>query len=149
MYAVCNRIVSNRFDAEEVLQDAFITAFTDIKKLKSSAAFGSWLKRIVVSKSINFLRSKEKIYWESLPIGLTEPIPDESPIYQIEKEIIEKEISMLPEGCRIIFVLHLIESYKHQEIANMLKISVSTSKSQYQRAKSLLKERLTNKIDGQ
>ncbi len=147
MYAVCNRIIPNDHDAEEVLQDAFVTAFSSIKKLKSPKAFGSWLKQIVVSKSIGFVRKKSKIYWESLPPGLCEPILDESPVYQIENGIIQKAITELPDGCRIVFVLYLIESYKHQEIADMLKVSVSTSKSQYQRAKALLKERLTKMID--
>lgn len=147
MYAVCNRIVANSPDAEEVLQDAFVSAFTNINKLKSPPAFGSWLKQIVVRKSISFVRSDKKIYWESLPDTLTEPLPDDSSVYQLDKEIIEREINQLPEGCRIVFLLHLVESYKHREIAEMLNISISTSKSQYLRAKVLLKERLNKVLD--
>ena len=142
MFIICNRIINNRSDAEEVVQDAFVNAFLNIKKLKSPIAFGSWLKQIVINKSINFIRGNKKFIWTELPVNLVEEIPDESPIYKLDKRVVLDSVNNLSEGCRIIFLLHLVEGYKHREIAELLKISESTSKSQYQRAKKILRENL-------
>lgn len=146
MFAVCNRIVSNNIDAEEILQDAFVVAFSKINKLRTTAAFGTWFKHIVVNLSINFVKRTKKIAFEQYSDDSSEEIPDESPIYNLSKQTITDAIAQLPDGCRIIFGLYLIENYKHHEIANLLNISVSTSKSQYQRAKQILKEKLTQLI---
>ena len=147
MFFVCNRIVPNKTDAEEIVQDAFVNAFLNIKKLKVPTAFGSWLKHIVVNLSINFIKRYNKIKWEELSENLAVEKVDENDNYKLNKEVVAAAVAQLPEGCRIIFVLHLIENYKHHEIANMLKVSVSTSKSQYQRAKLILKKKLIKMIN--
>jgi len=143
MFIICNRIIINRSDAEEIVQDAFVNAFLNIKKLKSPKAFGAWLKQIVINKSINFIKRNKRFNWVELPVILSEEIPYENAIYKFDNQVIADAVSRLSEGCRIVFLLHLIEGYKHREIAEMLKISESTSKSQYQRAKSILKENLS------
>jgi len=146
MFVVCNRIVSNRSDAEEVLQDAFVKVFLNLKKLKTPAAFGSWLKQIVIHQSVNFIKRTNRVEWNELPRDYTEEAYDNNTASQIDEKRIENAIEQLPQGCRIVFVLYLIEGYKHHEIAKILKISVSTSKSQYQRAKSILKVKLKQEI---
>ena len=142
MFIICNRIIINRSDAEEVVQDSFVNAFLNIRKLKTPNAFGSWLKRIVIDKSINFIRRNKKFNWVELPVNLIGEIPDESTIYNLDNKVVVAAVNNLSEGCRAIFLLHLVEGYKHREIAEMLKISESTSKSQYQRAKKILRENL-------
>lgn len=145
MYATSFRLVQNKEDAEDIIQNSFIKVFTNIQQLKSPERFGAWLKQIVVNKSLNSLRQK-KITFLELSENITEEEPDFLP--EVETKIIKAEIQLLPTGCRTIFTLHLIEEYKHFEIAEMLDISVSTSKSQYARAKKLLKEKLQKIIDG-
>ena len=147
MFAVCSRIVSNQTDAEEIIQDAFVVAFSKIKKLRATAAFGTWLKHIVVNLSINFVKRTKKIALEEYSDDFIDEIPDESPIYNLSKQTISGAVAQLPDGCRIIFGLYLLDNYKHHEIARLLNISVSTSKSQYQRAKYILKEKLTQIIN--
>ncbi len=147
MFIICNRIIQNNSDAEEVLQDAFVSAFSNIRKLKSATAFGSWLKQIVINRSINYVRSGKKIFFEELTADFPDTISSDSSIFQLKNETITEAVNQLPKGSQIIFILYLIEGYKHNEIAKMLNISVSTSKSQYIRAKSILKVKLTNIIN--
>ncbi len=141
MFAICKRMVVNVPDAEEILQDAFVIAFTRIDKLKDKRRFGGWLKRITINECVNFVNRK-KIHFDELSENIAMEDDDESDACDVDVETIKQAIVELPEGCRIIFNLHLIENYKHKEIADLLHISESTSKSQYQRAKQLLKEKL-------
>jgi RNA polymerase sigma-70 factor (ECF subfamily) len=143
MFVVCNRIVGNSADAEEIVQDAFVNAFYKIKELHEPAAFGSWLKQMVVNRSINFVKRRKKIKWEELLNDTAGDANEEEAIYKLDKDVVAAAVMQLPQGSRVVFTLYLIEGYKHHEIAAMLGISVSTSKSQYQRAKSILKEKLT------
>ncbi len=144
MFNICKRLVSNRVDAEDLLQVAFAKAFTKLNKLKNNRKFGGWLKTITVNECLNFLK-KKKIVFDELP-----EIPDDTKEtdddrIQIDSETLRKAMDELPEGSKIIFNLYLIENYKHKEIARMLGISASTSKSQYARAKQLLKDKLLKK----
>ena len=144
MYSICRKYINNNADAEEILQDSFVKAFLNIKKLKNNEKFGGWLKRITINQCINFLNKKKIIFENYDTIKDDESNWKESTITdsEVNPELIKKAVERLPEGCRIILNLHLLEGLKHKEIANMLKISESTSKSQYQRAKQLLKMRL-------
>jgi len=146
MFVVCNRIVGNSTDAEEIVQDAFVNAFYKIKELREPAAFGSWLKQMVVNRSINFVKRCKKLKWEELSVDIASDANEEEAIYQLDKDIVAAAVGQLPQGSRVVFALYLIEGYKHHEIAAMLGISVSTSKSQYQRAKSILREKLTKTV---
>ncbi len=141
MYSICRKYINNSADAEEILQDSFVKAFLNIKKLKNNEKFGGWLKRITINQCINFLNKKKIIFENYDTIKDDESNWKESTITdsEINPELIKKAVERLPEGCRIILNLHLLEGLKHKEIASMLKISESTSKSQYQRAKQLLK----------
>ncbi len=143
MFSICRRFIDNNADAEEVLQDYFVKAFTKIGKLKDSSKFGSWLKRITINECVNFI-TKKKIILEELTDSVQNRAYDDDGQFDINPEILKKEISNLPDGCRVIFNLYLIEEYRHKEIAKMLNITESTSKSQYQRAKQLLRNRLTS-----
>jgi RNA polymerase sigma-70 factor (ECF subfamily) len=136
MYNVCVRICGHTAEAEDVLQEAFLLAFGKIGTYRSEAAFGAWLKRIVVNTAINQVRKQKTAV---LPIDeageVAEDTTDEPAMQQLRLEQVRKAIDHLPDGFRIVFSLYLLEGYDHNEIAEILGISVSTSKSQYKRAK--------------
>lgn len=140
MFSVSLRIIQQREDAEDILQESFITAFNALETFRGEAAFGAWLKRIVVNKSLNFLK-KKKIKFQEMKddaIEIEEEVQvDES---QITVEDIKKTIEELPLGYRLVFTLYMFEEMTHKEIAEHLEISESTSKSQLNRAKKKLRE---------
>jgi RNA polymerase sigma-70 factor (ECF subfamily) len=140
VYFSCFRLVQSNEEAEDIVQEVFIKAFADIKKLKNRASFGSWIKQMAIHKSLNSLRLK-KLHFTQLNENIPE-IHDEAIDYHIDSAAIKQAIAELPLGSRTVLNLYLLENYKHAEIAEMLDISVSTSKSQYARAKQLLKLKL-------
>jgi len=143
MYNIAMRMLANKMDAEDVLQEAFIMAFRKIEDYRHEASFGAWLRRIVINHCINFLH-RSKSFFESLEShieNLREEDAEEGE-YKFSPEMIHEAVKSLPEGSRVVLNLYLFEGYKHREIACVLNISESTSKSQYQRAKFLLKKKL-------
>lgn len=143
MYHNCIRITGNKTDAEDVLQDSFIYAFNHLHQVQHASAFGGWLRKIVVGNAIRLY--KKNAVWLDLDEEYDQSIPDnEDPWWlSISMESAHEAIKLLPDGCRQVFVLYVFENFSHKEIAVDLGISESTSKSQYQRARQLLKERLT------
>lgn len=140
MYNVCYRMLQNHADAQDVLQNSFIDVFRNLHKFKYESTPGSWIKRIVVNNCINFFRGR-KIHFEELKDY--EPPPTIEPEYEaIGVERIKKAISHLPEGYRVVLSLYLFEGYDHAEISQVLDITVSTSKTQYHRAKKKLRREL-------
>lgn len=156
MYNVSLRIVGNRRDAEDVLQIAFIQAFENIGKLKDNELFGPWLKRIVVNQSIDALRKNNPADLVSLDdehqvMNLLPPqeilkTEEESYSNQMIDEI-KVAMSRLADGYRTILSLYLLEGYDHSEIANILDISESTSRTQYMRARNRLREIVREQIN--
>jgi len=134
------RLVSSKEDAEDVLQDSFVEAFKNLQSYRYESTFGSWLKRIVVNKSINFLKLKKipVTTIENHEFYLAEASTETIEERDIEK--IKKGIDLLPNGFKQIINLYLIEGYDHNEIGEILEITTSTSKSQYHRAKRKLIE---------
>ena len=141
MYNLAYRILNNREDAEDILQETFVDCFRNIGSFRFESTFGAWLKKILVNKCINQLKKKK------IDLTLCDTLP--ASIYEIEEEIIYdtgkifKGIEMLPDGYRIILTLYLLEGYDHSEISQILGISESTSKSQYSRAKEKLRKILS------
>ncbi len=146
MYNTALRITGNKQDAEDALQEAYIKALTNIQNLKSKVHFGGWLKKIVVHEAINFHRSK--IHYVDIETVNTLPdeYEDKNWFPEVSMKQINSEIQHLPDGARLIFSLFLLENYSHKDIAILLGISESTSKSQYHRAKKILKVKLAKKI---
>lgn len=143
MFNICYRMVNNREEAEDLLQDSFCDAFTKLDSFRYESSFGIWLKKIVVNRCINWIRKKK------ISIAFYEEIDE--PVQKTDSEIDYEEVSMnvnkihvaigkLAEGYRIIFSLYALEGYDHAEISEILGISESTSKSQYLRAKNKIKE---------
>lgn len=144
MYNAVLRIVKDKQEAEDILQEAFISAFEKIHTYKGDSTFGAWLKRIALNKAINNLRKRhlQLISLKEAPPDIAEE-RDETEEYDIKE--IKKAIAGLPDGYRVVITLYLIEGYDHNEIADILNISVSTSKSQFNRAKKKLRSLLKQK----
>jgi RNA polymerase sigma factor (sigma-70 family) len=147
MYNSALRIVGDPDDAEDVMQEAFLKAFVKIRSYRGEVSFGAWLKKIVVNKSLDFLRTRKEVF--SLDeAGEPEEIREEEPV-RIDKGItserIRDAIYSLPEGYRVVLSLILLEGYDHQEVSEILNISNATSRTQYHRARkklaALLKEK--------
>jgi RNA polymerase sigma-70 factor (ECF subfamily) len=146
MYNICYRITNNPDDAEDVLQEAFLSAFKNLRSFKGESSFGAWLKKIVVNSSINHVK-KNRILYTQLNGHDIEPeteINDNELILEIDR--IKEALQQLPDGFRTVLSLYLFEGYDHREIAAILDISESTSKSQYNRAKKRLKEILKERV---
>ena len=141
MYNVGYRIVNNTGEAEDVLQEAFISAFRNLHEYRGDAPFGSWLKRIVVNKAINTIKKRRT---EQLPGDDDFDVPEvdshEEREFPFNVEQVRSAIASLPDGYRSVISLYLLEGYDHSEIAEILGISESTSKSQFNRSKRKLRE---------
>ncbi|WP_041632832.1 RNA polymerase sigma factor [Maribacter sp. HTCC2170] len=140
MYNIGMRMLGNKEDAEDIVQDSFIDAFKNLSRFEYKSSFGAWLKRIVINKSINYLKAKQLpvVPMESHEYHLTEEVVEKTEAMDIRK--VKKGIAKLPTGYKQIINLYLIEGYDHLEIGEILDISTSTSKSQYHRAKKKLVE---------
>ncbi len=143
MFNVCMRILNHMGEAEDVLQEAFLDAFQKIHDFRQTSTFGAWLKQIVVNRAINQLRQR-KVQWveveEAEYVGEEALLQDET---DWEVERVRAAIQRLPDGFRTVLSLYLLEGYDHEEIAEVLGISESTSRTQYMRAKRKLVEILS------
>ncbi len=148
LYNVSLRIVTNSDDAQDMVHDAFIKAFQNISKLENDLNLGPWLKRIVINRSLDFLRKKKKEGWlqETYDVSETEEENDPYEDLSLKVEEIKKAINVLKDKYRIIIVLYLIEDYSHKEIAQELGLKEGTVRNQYIRGKRLLKEQLLKKM---
>jgi len=127
------RVVNDRDAAEDILQESFISAFKNLHLYRSESTVGAWLKRIVINRSITWLRARRTV-----PLEEEDSIPDRQEVenefpYTVEQ--VRSAILELPDGYRTVLSLYLLEGYDHEEIGQILGISESTSKSQLSRAK--------------
>jgi len=135
MFNVCFRMMNNREDAEDMLQEAFIQAFQKLETFRNESGFGTWVKTITIHTCINALNKRKldlKYFDEMHRFDAIEEEQEEA-LYTTENII--EAMNQLPEGGRIVFSLYLLEGYDHGEIAQILNITESTSKTQYMRAK--------------
>ncbi len=139
MLGLCRRYVSVLEDAEDVLIEAFYKVFTHIDRFREEGSFEGWIRRIVVNESLMFLRKKHNF---RMTVEITDIEMPAMP--KIVSQLAEREIlnllDGLPAGYRTVFNLYVIEGYKHREIADMLGISINTSKSQLILAKKKMRE---------
>jgi len=141
MYNTSLRIVKDPQEAEDIMQESFLSAFSRIETYQGKVSFGAWLKRIVINNSLDVIK-KRKLLFEELNEDYTqvanqEDALDEELLDQ-QMDLIREGIQKLPDGYRVILSLHLLEGYDHEEIAEILNISSSTSRSQFFRAKQKL-----------
>jgi RNA polymerase sigma factor (sigma-70 family) len=139
MYNTSLRIVNHTDDAEDIMQEAFLTAFHKLAAYKNEVSFGIWLKRIVVNRSLDYLR-KRKVAFEEMQADLPvfEEEKEDETEYAVEE--VKTAISQLPDGYRTILSLILLEGYDHEEVSDILGISNVTSRTQFCRAKQHLRD---------
>ncbi|WP_055443599.1 RNA polymerase sigma factor [Lacinutrix himadriensis] len=148
MLSVCRYYIKDTQFAEEAMLNGFFKVFQNLKSFKNEGSFEGWIRRIMVRESISFLRQKKQIQFSSE--DLSDAINHSNPMEtNLEVAEIQQLIDNLPEGYKIVFVMYAIEGYKHQEIAELLGISESTSKSQLFKARKALQQKIKalNKAD--
>ncbi len=149
MYAVAMRFVKNADDAEDVLQESFIKAFQKIHQFKGEVTFGAWLKKIVVNKSIDFLKSKKQDML-TLDESYIQPLDNED--WTVDEGIsineVKEAIEKLSDKYKYVVMMFLVEGFDHKEIAQVLNIEETTCRTRLLRGKGQLKELLKTKQYG-
>lgn len=146
MYNIVIRMHPNPMDAEDILQDSFVKVFKNLSSFSGKATLGAWIKRIVINTCLNFLQKNKRLSFIQTETVANYSEEKEEKDTSVDMETIHHAVKKLPEGCRVIFSLHLLEGYQHKEIAKILEITESTSKSQYHRAKRLLRQHLKKSV---
>ncbi len=144
IYALCLRLqAGDSGDATELMQDVFIKAWRRLATFRGDCAFSSWLHRLAVNTMLENTRTDRRRVARVLPMDDTSLLPAAARSSGVELKMdMEDAIASLPKGARLAFVLHDVEGYQHQEIAEQLSVSVGTVKAQLHRARRLLRERL-------
>lgn len=138
MMGVCMRYAKNREDAADILQDAFVKVFLNLKSFKGEGSFEGWIKRIMINTALKHYRKNLKFRNESDIEAAYDISFDNQIINHMAAAELVGYVQLLPDGYRTIFNLYAIEGYQHNEISEMLGISEGTSKSQLSRARSYL-----------
>lgn len=146
MLMTCQRYTRTAEDAEDVLQEGFIKVFAHVGSFKGDAKLETWMTRIFINSALNHQRQKLYLFpmVEISEASLTQS--EDASLAEFNVDELLVMIRSLPDGCRIVFNLFAIEGYPHKEIASMLGISEGTAKSQYNRAKMLLRTRLSEHL---
>jgi RNA polymerase sigma-70 factor, ECF subfamily len=147
VYALCLRLrAGDRSDATELMQDVFIRAWRSLSTFRGDCAFSSWLHRLAINTMLENVRSEGRREARVLAIDDTSRLSGAAQSSDIELKMdIEEAVASLPRGARLAFVLHDVEGYQHQEIAEQLGVSVGTVKAQLHRARRLLREKFEEK----
>ncbi|MEN8120851.1 MAG: sigma-70 family RNA polymerase sigma factor [Bacteroidota bacterium] len=146
MLAICMRYVYERSEAEDILQEGFLKIFLKIDEFEGRGSFEGWLKRVFVNTAITHYHKNSKYNKYHYEISDVQETKFEKETYN-ESEFTSEElfnvVNSLPEGYKMVFNLYAIEGYKHKEISKLLKIDINTSKSQYSRAKKVIRKKLS------
>lgn len=143
MFNASLRIVRNREDAEDIVQESFIRAFDKIGQIREGWKLGGWLKRIVVNASLDMIRKKKHQFeWNELHHAEQEVEEELESCNEISIQRIQETMNSLKEKYRVVLILYLIEDYTHKEISERLGINESTVRNQYRRGKQLLVKKL-------
>lgn len=141
MLSVCRQYIKDIHFAEDVMVNGFLKVFTHLDTFKFQGSFEGWVRRIMIRESISYLRKQQFVVYDD---AVYEKYEHQTNLQttDLDTEHIQRLIDALPQGYKMVFVLYTIEGYKHQEIAEMLDISESTSKTQLLKARRLLQEQL-------
>jgi RNA polymerase sigma-70 factor (ECF subfamily) len=143
MFVIAKRYVKNSFEAEDIMQDAFIKVFKNIENFNGEVTIGAWIKKIVINQCIDFLK-KKKI--ELVEINESKHTLTDDNDWNVDEEVtinnITSAINNLPDKYKVVLNLYLIEGYDHKEIAQILNINEVTSRSQLMRGRIKLKNKL-------
>lgn len=148
MYGVCLAYVKDRDTAKDVMHDAFIKVFRSFQRFDPERSIEAWIRTIVVNTALDHLRKQNRVQLIEIDDKVRETHSDERSILdRVQMADLMGIIDKLPSGARTIFNLYTLEGYNHREIADKLNISEGTSKSQYSRAKILLREMIEKYYD--
>ena len=139
MMGVCLGYTKDKDAAKDLLQDAFIKIFTKIQHYNNEGSLEGWIRKVVVNTAIDYYRKSSKLYVSNVENETVSTV-DNLILDQLNSEDLLKLIRKLPDGYRIVFNLNVVEGYTHEEIAQQLGITESTSRSQLTRARKLLQE---------
>jgi len=150
MFNTSLRILNDSFEAEDVMQESFLVAFTKLSTFKGEVTFGAWLKRIVINKSITHLRKNKK--FEHVPLDVVAEQSDNDDNKEEYSLLNVQEIlgamNQLKDNYKLALTLNLIEGYDHEEISDIMKISYQNSRTMISRAKSKLRQLLVMNYEG-
>ena len=141
MLGVCRLYIKDLHYAEDVMIEGFTRALNNLGKFRFEGSFEGWLRRIMVREAIDFLRERTQLYFENIDAVEVQPVTADH--QDIDAELLQLMIDKLPEGYRTVLIMFAVEGYSHKEIATMLTISESTSKSQLFKARKLLQLQLS------
>lgn len=139
MLGVCRQYVKDHHDAEDVMLRGFMKVFQNIQTFNKEGSFEGWIRKIMIRESLTYLRTAKELQFLDDFSNISN---EDLTVSQDFSNDYQKLIDTLPKGCKYVFILNVIEGYKHQEIAEMLNISVGTSKSQLAYAKNILKQQI-------
>ena len=139
MMGLCMRYVGSRDTAHDILHDGFIRLFEKISTYKGVGSFEGWMRKLFVNTALEYLRKKRELLKEYDEDNTTHTL-DYTVMEEMAADELMEKVMSLPEGFRSVFNLYAIEGYSHQDIAELLNISESTSRSQYARARTCLQE---------
>ena len=146
MFAVCLRYMGERDAAEDILQDGFVTLFSKLDSYSGEGSFEGWARKIFVNTALMSLRKKDALKMsEDVSVAWNITSDDPTAIQRIGYNDLLKKVAALPPGFRTVFNMYVIEGYSHKEIAEALSISETTSRSQLQRARTLLQTKIKEK----
>ncbi|HVN58605.1 MAG TPA: sigma-70 family RNA polymerase sigma factor [Bacteroidales bacterium] len=144
LLGICMRYATDRAEAEDIMQESFLKIYFSIKDFTGAGSFAGWLRKVAVNTAITHYHKNLKYRYH---IEIEEYVSVETGTAGFEEEMFSSDelyqvLNELPAGYRMVFNLYAVEGYKHKEIADMLGIDTNTSKSQYSRAKAVLREKL-------
>ncbi len=152
VYSICLRMLQNAFEAEDLTQDVFIQLYRKIGSFRGDSAFTTWLHRLTVNQVLMHFRKRNVKFEKTTDEGETpeQTVPGtHNPLKMpiVDKIALESAIDQLPNGYKNVFVLHDVEGFEHEEVANILGCSVGTSKSQLHKARLKLRKLLKKKAN--
>lgn len=142
LFPVCLKYSRNYEDAEDTLQDSFLTIFDKIKQYNNKGSFEGWMKRIAINTALQKYRKKEPLYIESKEVETLDLEEETFESADYDVNFLLELIQKLPDRYRLVFNLYILDDYSHKEIAQMLRISQGTSKSNLSRARYILKKQV-------
>ena len=142
MLSLCAYYIKDLQKSEEVMLNGFLKVFTKLHQYSEKGSFEGWIRKIMVYECISYLRKKKKLLFTD-SIESFESVVDNEIELKIAVEDLQIYINKLPEGCKIVFNMYVIEGYKHAEIAEILNISIGTCKTQLYRARKTLQDMIS------
>lgn len=143
MLGICYRYANNAQEAEDMMQEGFVCVFNKLNQFRGDASLKTWITRVMINTSINYLKKHHKIKWDNdVDLVANHLEYSSEQLLQYDAKVVMTCMQNMPDGYRMVINLFAIEGYSHKEIANLLGIKEATSRSQYAKAKAYLQKQL-------